>query len=436
MATHPRNDDAETADLPLPAMAAAAMRAPRLDSVDLLRGIVMVVMALDHTRDYFSYLTFAPEDHTQAWLALWLTRWITHFCAPSFVLLAGAGAYLSYARHGDLARTSRFLWTRGLWLIVLEFTVVGFGWTFVFPFGFGQVIWVIGVSMVLNAALIRLPLRWMAAIGGLLVLGHNLLDKIQPTGFGAVPWYWVMLHVPGLVRLPAPSFVHLPPGVPFGLFFVYPLIPWVGVMSLGFCLGSVLRRAPAERQRWMLRAGAAMTAAFVVLRAFNLYGNPPRLFAAGPQVDATFHLQPTLAKTFMLFTDVEKYPPSLQFLLMTLGPCLMALALFDRMRLSGAGLLSRAARFFVLYGRVPLFYYVLHIYLVHLLAYFAALATGQPAAWLLHGAFFFTRLPAGYGHHLPFIYGAWALVVLLLYYPCKWFMELKQRRRDWWLSYL
>jgi uncharacterized membrane protein len=412
----------------------------RLDAIDIMRGLVMVVMALDHVRDYMSFAQPTPEHWTTTSLALWLTRWITHFCAPAFVFLAGTGAYLSYARHGDVARTARFLWTRGLWLVFAEYTIIGFGWSFLFPFGFAQVIWVIGWSMVINSFLIRLPLRWVAAFGAVLVLGHNLLDYIQPPGgfanFGKVPWYWVLFHTQGFIPVKPPGFLHVPPNFPFGIFVVYPLIPWVGVMSLGFVFGVVLRRAAAERQRWMLRAGAALTAAFVVLRAFNLYGNPKTLAAAGPDIDATFHLQPTLAKTFILFTDVEKYPPSLQFLLMTLGPTLMLIALFDRMKIDRAGIGNAVARFFVVFGRVPFFYYVLHLYVVHLLAYFAALATGQPAQWLLRGAMFGNPLPPGYGHHLPFLYATWALAIAILYFPCLWFMHLKQRRRDWWLSYL
>ncbi|MBI2678155.1 MAG: DUF1624 domain-containing protein [Candidatus Koribacter versatilis] len=410
----------------------------RLDSVDILRGVIMVVMALDHVRDFFSHLRFAPEDVTQTWLALWLTRWVTHFCAPGFFFLAGTGAFLSYARGKSKAQISRFLWTRGLWLVFLECTVVGFAWTFIFPFPWGGVLWALGWSMVANAAIVRLPTKWIAAIGGVMVLGHNLLDKFQPTGWGNVPWYWVVSHAPGFIPLPRPTGVDLPipQGAPFGVFILYPLIPWIGVMALGFAFGEVLRRPPAERQRWMLRAGALMTAAFVVLRAFNLYGNPPHLFTVGPQVDSSFHLQPTLAQSFILFTDVEKYPPSLQFLLMTLGPALIAMALFDKLRIHGPGLVNAVARFFVVFGRVPMFYYVLHLYLIHLMAIAAAIAFGQPHQHLWRGGFMLGGAPPGYGFNLPFIYLMWFVTIFLLYFPCKWFMGVKQRRHDWWLSYI
>jgi uncharacterized membrane protein len=402
----------------------------RLDSVDILRGLVMVVMALDHTRDFLTYLTFSPEDLTQSGLALWITRWLTHFCAPAFFFLAGTGAFLSYSRGKTKAQLARFLWTRGLWLVVVEYTVVGFGWTFNF-FGFGGVIWALGWCMVINAAIVRLPMRWIATLGGAMVLGHNLLDGIHSADLGRFAWLWHILHENGYFPLP---FKH--PPVLTGVFILYPLVPWIGVMSLGFVFGNVLLRAPEARQRWMLRAGSAMTAAFVVLRVFNLYGNPAHVWAAGPRFDATFHFQPTLAGTFMYLTDVEKYPPSLQFLLMTLGPALILMALFDKLRIQGPGLVNAVGRFFVVYGRVPMFYYVLHLYVIHLLAYVVARLTGQPAAWLIRAGFFTQSAPPGYGHHLPLIYLVWAIAVLILFYPCRWYMGVKQRRRDWWLSYL
>jgi len=412
----------------------------RLDSVDILRGLIMVVMALDHVRDYLTHLQFAPEDVTHTYLALWITRWVTHFCAPGFFFLAGTGAFLSYARGKSKARISRFLWTRGLWLVLLECTVIGFAWTFIFPFPWGGVIWALGWCMVANAAIVRLPTKWVAAIGALMVLGHNLLDKVQPVGWGNVPWYWVIFHQPGFIPLPRPSGVNLPipQGAPFGLFILYPLIPWIGVMALGFAFGEILRRPPADRQRWMLRAGGIMTAAFIVLRAFNLYGNPVHLFAAGPMIDARFHLLPSFAQDFILLTDVEKYPPSLQFLLMTLGPSLIAMACFDKLRDvdHGPGLLNAAARFFVAYGRVPMFYYVLHLYLIHLMAIAVASAFGQPHEHLWRGGFMLFGVPPGFGFNLPFIYLVWVVAVLILYYPCRWFMGVKQRRRDWWLSYI
>ena len=430
MAKRPRIDEAETADLPLAAMAAATSRMPRLDSVDLLRGLIMVFMALDHVRDFFTHLHFPPEDMSQTWPALFLTRWLTHFSAPGFFFLAGTGAYLSLSRGRTPARVSHFLWTRGLWLVFLEMTLIGYAWTFMPSFGFGGVIWALGWCMVANAAIIRLPLPWVTAFGAILVAGHNLLDGIQPQAFGKFAWLWTILYQPGFIPLPQPSFIHLPPGAFFGFFVLYVLVPWIGVMSLGYAFGSVLRRPPEERQRWMLRAGLAATALFVVLRGFNAYGNPPQSFLGG----GAWAVQDSLGMTLVSFFNTNKYPPSLQFLLMTLGPSLIALAWFDKLAVKGK--LCAVGRFFVVFGRVPLFYYILHLFLIHSMAVGVAMAWGQPYQWLLHGGFFLGFAPPGYGHNLPFIYLMWALAVGILYFPCKWFMDLKARRRDWWLSYL
>jgi len=405
----------------------------RLHAVDILRGLVMVIMALDHTRDYFTHLRFPPEDMTQTYLALWLTRWITHFCAPAFFFLAGTGAYLSYARGRSRAQLSKLLWTRGLWLVFLEVTVIAFGWTFVAPVGFGGVIWALGWCMVLNAAILRLPLKWIAAFGIVMVAGHNLLDTVQPAAFGKLWWLWMILHQPGFI--PPPAGWGFPSNAPL-LFVLYPLAPWIGVMSLGFCFGAVWQRPPAERQRWMLRVGIALTLLFIVLRATNFYGNPHWSFLVGGDGNADFRLQATLTQSLILFTNVVKYPPSLQFLLMTLGPSLVALALFDRLRLAGPGMMAAIGRFFVVFGRVPLFYYILHLYLIHALAIVVAALFGQPYQHLWRGAFFFGNPAPGFGFNLPFIYLMWAVVIALLYLPCRWFMALKQRRRDWWLSYL
>ena len=424
-------DDAETADLPVPAMmAAASARLPRLDSVDLLRGLIMVFMALDHTRDFFTHLRFPPEDMTQTYPVLFLTRWFTHFSAPGFFFLAGTGAYLSLARGRSPAKVSHFLWTRGLWLVFLEMTVIWYAWTFVPGFGFGGVIWALGWCMVGNAALVRLPMPWMVAVGAVMVAGHHLLDRVQPQMFGKLGWLWMILHQPGFIPLPPPSFIHLPPGAFFGFFVLYVLVPWVGVMALGYAFGSVLRRSPEERQRWALRIGLAATALFVVLRGFNAYGNPAQGFLGG----GAWSVQDSLGMTLVSFFNTNKYPPSLQFLLMTLGPSLIALSFFDRLAVKEK--LGALGRFLVVIGRVPLFYYILHLFLIHSMAVVVAMAWGQPYQWLLHGGFFLSQAPPGYGHNLPFIYGMWALAVGILYVPCKWFMDFKARRRDWWLSYL
>ncbi len=394
----------------------------RVDSIDILRGLVMVVMALDHTRDYFTYVRFEPENLARTWTALFLTRWVTHFCAPLFFFLAGTGAFF-YGRRRTPAALSRFLWTRGLWLIVLEFTFVGAAWTFQFPFGFFGVIWALGASMVLLAAAVRLPVRWLGALSVLMIATHDLLDRVRPERFGSLGWVWTILHVRGSVELP----FHLPE------FVLFQIIPWVAVMGAGYAFGMLFLLEPERRQKLIFRLGLACTLAFILLRATNIYGNPPAGLGGVSQGD--WHIQPTVEKTVILFLDVEKYPPSLQFLLMTLGPSFLLLAWLDK-RGSREVRPSGLAYVLVIYGRVPLFYYVLHLYLIHALAVLMAVLFHQPFEWLLHGAFFLNRMPDGYGHGLPFIYLMWLTAVVILYLPCRWWAELKHTRKSWWLSYL
>jgi len=393
----------------------------RVESIDILRGLVMVLMALDHTRDYFSYLRFEPENLARTWYALFFTRWVTHFCAPLFFFLAGTGAFF-YGRRRTPAALSRFLWTRGLWLIVVEFTIVGFAWSFIVPFGFFGVIWALGACMVIMAAAVRMPLRWLAALSLLMFAGHDLLDGIRPAPLGSWANLWTILHVRGFVRLP------------FGLqtFVLFQIVPWVGVMGAGYAFGAIYQLEAERRQKLMSRLGLALVLAFIFLRATNLYGNPPKGLGGVSQGD--WHIQPTVEKTVILFFDVEKYPPSLQFLLMTMGPSLLLLAWLDK-RYSGGAKPSGINHALLIYGRVPLFYYILHLYLIHLLAIAMAVVFHQPAAWLFHGAFFFGA-PPGYGHNLPFIYLMWITAVAILYVPCVSWAGLKQRRKDWWLSYL
>jgi len=399
----------------------------RIDSIDILRGLVMVVMALDHTRDFFTHLRFAPETLARTWYALFFTRWITHFCAPLFCFLAGTGAFF-YGRRRTPAELTRFLWTRGLWLILLEFTVVGTGWTFQFPFIAFNVIWALGASMVIMAAAVRLPVRWLGTISVLVIATHNLFDGIRPERFGSLAWLWALLHVPGPVSLP----------FDVQQFVLYPLIPWVAVMGAGYAFGTVYLLEPDRRRKLIFRLGLILTLAFVLLRVTNLYGNPPA--GQGVVSPGDWHIQPTIEKTVILFLDVEKYPPSLQFLLMTLGPSFLLLAWLDKQatdkRTSQQLTNSGAASALVVFGRVPMFYYILHIYLIHTMAFVVALMFHQPANWLLHGGFWLNDIPSGYGHGLPFIYLMWITAVVILYFPCRWWANLKRRRKDWWLSYL
>jgi uncharacterized membrane protein len=396
--------------------AVAVSHVPRLISVDLLRGLVMVIMALDHTRDFFTNIRFQPEDLSHTFAALFFTRFITHYCAPVFSFLAGTGAFLATARGKSVQQVSWFFLTRGLWLVLLEITIIDFAWAFV-PWAAAGVIWILGWSMVVMALIVRLPVRWIAIFGVGMVATHNLLDGINPASFGKFSWLWMLLHVPGPIPL-TPHYTFLS---------LYVLVPWVGVMAAGYAFGTLLLRP--DRRKIVLTLGVALTALFLLLRGFNLYGNGTAgyPFSVGP-----WSPQKSVTLSVISFLNAEKYPPSLDYLLMTLGPALIFLALFDRAKAQrGLG------RILLVYGRVPLFYYVLHIYLIHVAAIAIAFLTHQPASWLWHGAIFLLPTPSTYGHGLALIYSVWIAAVAVLYLPCRWFMELKQRHRDWnWLSYL
>jgi uncharacterized membrane protein len=395
----------------------------RIDSVDLLRGIVMVIMLLDHTRDFVHAdgLRFDPTDVARTWPLLFFTRWITHFCAPIFVFLAGTGAYLQQLRGKSKPELSKFLITRGLWLIVLELTVVRLGVFFTVDYwnllAFMQVIWVIGVSMIVLAGLIHLPLRTVAWIGIGMIVAHNLLDNIQVTGwrgpgtptpgFGAS--IWLILHQGGVFfpfGFPGPAAIAL-----------YPLIPWIGVMAAGYAFGAVYELEPAERRRWLLRHGAALTIAFVILRAVNFYGDPNEWSAQSSPV-----------MTVLSFLNVSKYPPSLLFLLMTLGPALIFLGLSDGVR-------SRLARPLIVFGRVPMFFYLLQWPVAHGFGVLASIIAGKPFAHLI-GPPIGAGPPADAGFGLGTVYLFWIAGTLLLYPLCRWYANLKATGRYRWMSYI
>ena len=374
----------------------------RIHSIDVLRGIVMVVMALDHVRDYFTIAHFDPLDLSQTTPALFATRWITHFCAPVFMLLAGTSAYL-LRRKRSPADLSRFLLTRGLWLVVLEFTVVAFAWTFNFryPFGFTLlVIWALGVSMVSLAALVYLPLRWIAVVGLLLIAGHNAFDGVRPESFGVWAPLWNVLHVPILL--------------PHAL-VQYPLIPWIGVMAAGYVLGIVYEMDRRPLRQYLVALGSGAIILFITLRAGNVYGDP---LPWSPQASGLL--------SALSFVNTQKYPPSLLFLLMTLGPALILLAALEYARGTWATIVET-------FGRVPFLFYVAHIMLAHLAAGIVALATGHGLEILTNVFVFY---PRDWGFGLPVVYVAWLLVVAALYPACRRFAEVKRRRRDWWLSYV
>ena len=389
----------------------------------------MVIMMLDHTRDFVhnAVVQFDPADLSRTNVALFFTRWITHFCAPVFVFLAGTGAYLQFARGKSKGELSRFLVTRGLWLIVLEVTVVRLLITFNFDMrflGMLQVIWVIGVSMIVLAALIHLPLKVVAAFGLAMIAVHNLFD-----GFNVASWrgpesplpsfagkLWILLHQP----FEAISVWSFPSPV---VFVVYPLIPWIGVMAAGYAFGALYRMDAHRRRRWLLTIGGTATALFVILRAINVYGDP-----------SPWAKQSSAVFTVLSFLNTTKYPASLLFLLMTLGPSILALALFES-RPNAGGVVRQ---FFVTFGRVPLFFYLLQWFTAHVLSILLHLAFGKPVGWLMQSPLdMFTQpRPESVGFNLGVVYLCWIAGVLLLYPLCKWFAGLKARRRDWWLSYL
>lgn len=367
----------------------------------------MILMALDHTRDFFSGSGMNPRDVTDP--ALFLTRWITHFCAPVFVFLAGTSAWLYGSRGRHTRDVSRFLLVRGLFLVILELTLVRVGWTFHLgpDFVFGQVIWVIGWSMVILSVLVHLTTGVVGLLGIAIIAIHNLLDPLQASRFGQMGWLWTILHEPGTLRpFPDTEFLAL-----------YSIIPWVGVMAAGYGFGRLMQHAHAERQRRLIAIGLGLIVTFLILRGSNLYGDPK-----------PWSVHDALVPTMLSFIDCEKYPPSLLYLLMTLGPAIVLLPLLDHVRgLPGRVLLT--------FGRVPLLYYLIHIPLIHALAVVAAYATHVEVAWLF-GGFPPEQKADGYGFSLPGVYLVWLGVMALLYPICLWFCHIKQRHRDSWLRYL
>jgi uncharacterized membrane protein len=256
-----------------------------------------------------------------------------------------------------------------------------------------------------------------------MIVLHNAFDRVTPAAFGKLSWLWSILHQPGFVLIKPPQ---------IGFFVLYALIPWIGVMGAGYAFGALLQKPAEERRKTLLTLGGAMIACFAILRATNIYGNPPVGFGfASP---GPFAVQKTTELTIISFFNVEKYPPSLQYLLMTLGPAIMLLALFEKVDFRrGMGRLWEKV---LVFGRVPMFYYILHIFLIHAMAVVAAAMMGQPIGWILHGGFENGPPPNGYGYGLAIVYLMWIIALVILYFPCKWYAGLKQRRKDWWLSYI
>jgi uncharacterized membrane protein len=371
----------------------------------------MILMALDHVRDFVGDMRISPTDLRSASTALFFTRWITHICAPTFFLLAGAGAYL--ARRGrSTAELSRYLLVRGLWLIVLEAIVLRcLAWQFNVDFKLTMlvVLWALGWSMIALAGLVHLPLTAIAVFGTVTIAGHNLFDGVR----SANP-LWTVLHAPGFL-LQTPEHT---------VFVGYPLVPWIGVMAAGYALGAVWEWPLDRRRRFLIRLGAAMTIAFAVLRALNVYGDPARWTSF-----------PSAVRTGLSFVNTTKYPPSLLFLLMTLGPALLLLAAFDRPE----GRVPRPWRPALVIGKVPLFYYMVHPVLIHLVAVGICYVRYGEVHWMFESpnvAAYPITPPPGWGLPLAGTYLVWAGVVVAMYPMCRWLATLKRRRRDWWLQYV
>lgn len=413
---------------PSAAVMSEAPQKSRIDSIDLLRGIVMVIMMLDHTRDvtHWASFQFDPTDLTHTYPSLFFTRWITHFCAPVFVFLAGTGAYIQRSRGKSISDLSRFLWTRGFWLIFLEFTAVRLGafWNLDYHFlGVAQVIWVIGWSMVVLSLLIRLPLKAIAWFGVGMIVLHNLLDRFDIQGWhgpgtpfpGFFGSLWLVLHQPGVI-------------LPFGRFalVLYPLIPWIGVMAVGYAFGRIYDWDSDVRKKFLIRNGVAVTATFLVLRGIDFYGDPNH-----------WAKQKTLAMTVVSFFNTAKYPPSLLFLCMTLGPAMLALVWFERMR-NGDNQVPRFGfrRALIDFGRVPMFFYLLQWPTSHAIGLLMHRFAGKPTSFFFGAPFVSPPPSPGMGFSLRATYLAWLTGVLLLYPLCRWYANYKKTHDHWWLGYI
>ena len=391
------------------------IKSKRIESIDVLRGVVMIIMALDHVRDYFHYGAFFidPTDLNSTTPFLFFTRFITHNCAPVFVFLAGTSAYL-YGSKKTKPELFKFLFTRGIWLIFLEVVVNNLIWSFDITYSFPvlQVIWAIGFSMVSLSFLIFLPKKVLIAFGIILIAGHNLLDGIvmQGTSFKSIVWY--ILHQQQVI-----------PAGPFPLFgFFYPVIPWVGLMILGYCFGTLYQKGfdATIRKKWLLTMSIVAAALFFILRGINVYGDL-----------VPWSVQKNMTYTILSFLNVTKYPPSLLYLLITIGPALLFLYLIENTK-------NKITNFFIVFGRVPLFYYFLHVFVIHLFAIIGILIFG--GNWqdmILTADVFKNAKLINYGYSLLVVYLVWIGIIILLYPMCKKYMIYKLNNKEkWWLSYL
>jgi uncharacterized membrane protein len=391
------------------------IKSKRIESIDLLRGAVMIIMALDHVRDYFHRDAFLynPGDLSHTNVLLFFTRWITHFCAPVFVFLAGVSAYL-YGAKRSRKELSFFLLTRGIWLVLLEFFIISLFRTFNPSYAYFNlhVIWVIGISMIALSAIIYMSRSFILLTGMLLIAAHNLLDKVHVPGNGLPSLLWSLLHEPG----------HFTFGQ-FSIYVYYPLLPWIGIITIGYYFGYLYTSGydPEKRRTILLFMGVGAILLFIILRSFNLYGDVSDWSA---QKNTVFSL--------LSFLNVTKYPPSFLYSLMTLGPAFIFLAFLEKP-------LNALAAKILIFGRVPMLYYLVHILLIHMFASIGAIVSG----YKLSDMIFTTKVNSapslkGYGFSLPVVYIVWIGLILIMYPLCKWFDHYKRTHQSiqWWLSYL
>lgn len=387
----------------------------RIESIDLLRGIIMIIMALDHSRDFFHKdgLTGDPLNADTTTAVLYFTRWVTHFCAPGFVFLSGLSAWLQSGRKTK-KELSLFLISRGFWLIFVDLTIMSLGLTADIHFSIFvlETLWSIGAGMIVLGLVIRLPFNLILALGLLIFFGHNLLDIAEQAREGNVPVWWSLLHRVNIVPLSARH----------SLFIFYPFLPWAGLMLLGYCCGKLFTNTTAEhRKKILLTTGITAILFFVALRLANIYGDPR------PWVP-----QKTALKTLFAFMNVQKYPPSLLFLCATVGPALIFLTL-----VKNTG--SRLVKIVSVYGRVPFFYFIVHFYILHIAAAITYLSRGHSLAEGMAGVpgVPFKFATPGEGFSLPAVYAIWVAIVLIMYPLCKWYDRYKTGHKEkWWLSYL
>ncbi len=386
----------------------------RIYAIDVLRGLVMIIMALDHTRDFFHAEAFTrdPLDPATTNILMYFTRFITHYCAPVFILLAGTSIYLQSLRKSK-SELSAFLFKRGLWLILVEVILITFAWTFDFSYSIFilQVIWAIGICMVLMGIVIRLPYTLILIAGLAIVFGHNILDSIPSTHQGL---WWDLLHNGNF------AFHEILPG--YQITIIYPFLPWLGLMMLGYGLGKIYEPSvdPAFRKKSLLYTGAGLIFFFILLRYINVYGDP-----------LPWTLQDNTTSTIFSFLNVHKYPPSLLFMCITIGPALIFLALFETTQ-------NKITRIISVYGKVPFFYYILHFYILHTLCMILFIARGHTFSEGIEdtAGIPFRFLIAGEGYPIGIVYLIWILMVIALYPLCKWFSDMKRKHKHWWLSYL